>query len=215
MTPYFLHLYCVTVGTFIFLKFYFFWEEMIMKMKKLLFVCSISLIIAGTTACGGSNSTSSASKETVFAFYDKVDLNQTKQDIDATLGVTPEANEMLEGTYDYYDEATGFGVTVLYDGDEAIAKTVIITSAKDLAPFCKTTVKEAQLSEIANDITYDDTVKILGGDGVEFNATEMPFADNKIGKMYRWVNKDGSGIWVTYSVDNTVTGCGFFDKDSY
>ena len=109
---------------------------------------------------------------------------------------------------------SGYGVTVIYDSEgQAIAKTVAYGSNKELAPFCEKAVKESQVDQLTQGMSYDQAKTLLGGDGIEVNATELEFADNAIVKMYRWLNADGSGIQIIFGTDNTITNSMYIDNE--
>lgn len=201
-----------------------------MKVTKIILACLLTATMLFAVGCGAASkdgssaaadgasdsagdTADSANREAVFGMYDKVSLDQTKEQVDAAVGVAPKENSMLDTAFDYYDENTGFGVNVIYnDKDEVIAKTVIYNSHKDIAPFCTKAVTEDQADSIKDGSTYEEVKGLLGGDGVEVCATELEFDDNKVTKMYRWANSEGTGIQVIFGTDGKSNDTTFFDK---
>lgn len=191
-----------------------------MKIKRfpfwtLFMIITLLLTMAGCNADKSANSGSSesASRETVFALYNKVQLSQNKSQIDAVMEGSGKENANFKNSFTYMDKNSEFGVEVLYDEQQqAISKTVIYPSHEDIAPFTVKEVSQSQADKIQKGIDYNKLKKLLGGDGVEVNATEIPFENNKISYMYRWANKDGSCIQVVVLTDGTVGNVLFFEK---
>jgi len=179
----------------------------------------ISLLLAFTVAgCGGSSggsssgSQSSGSKETVFEFYDKVQLDQTKAQIDAELGVTPTESTQMKNIFVYVNEDTGFGVSVMFNENGlATSKTLFYPTAEELAFLTTKAVTQEQADKIADGTSYEEVKTALGGDGIETSATQIPFDDNKISTIRIWVNKDGSMIQAVFGTDGTTNNVMFFD----
>lgn len=191
-----------------------------MKKTKLFSMVIISLLLAFTVAgCGGgssggssSGSQSSGSKETVFEFYNKVQLDQTKAQVDAELGVTPQKSTQMENIYVYVNEDTGFGVSVMYNENGlATSKTLFYPTAEELAFLTTKAVTQEQADKIADGASYEEVKTALGGDGIETSATQIPFDDNKISTIRIWVNKDGSMIQAVFGTDGTTNNVMFFD----
>lgn len=191
-----------------------------MKKTKLFSMVIISLLLAFTVAgCGGgssggssSGSQSSGSKETVFEFYNKVQLDQTKAQVDAELGVTPQKSTQMENIYVYVNEDTGFGVSVMYNENGlATSKTLFYPTAEELAFLTTKAVTQEQADKIADGASYEEVKTALGGDGIETSATQIPFDDNKVSTIRIWVNKDGSMIQAVFGTDGTTNNVMFFD----
>ena len=109
------------------------------------------LVLAG---CSGDSTNSSStagrsnvSRDTVYEFYDKVKLNQTKE----------------------------------------------------------------QAESIPNGATYDEVKNILGGEGTETSATQIPFEDNKVSYIRVWVNQDGTMLQAVFLTDGTTNNVMYFN----
>lgn len=190
-----------------------------MKKRKLFSAAIIGfLVVLMVSGCGGnsggsnSESQSSGSKETVFEFYNKVQLDQTKAQVDAELGVTPQESTQMENIFVYVNEDTGFGVSVMYNENGlATSKTLTYPNVEDLAFLTPKTVTQEQADSIPDGATYDEIKSILGEDGIETSATQIPFDDNKVSYIRIWANKDGSMLQTVFLTDGTTNNVMFFD----
>lgn len=190
-----------------------------MKKIKIFSTVIISLLLVLTVAgCSGnsgqssSGSQSSGSKDTVFEFYDKVQLDQTKAQVDTELGVTPQASTQMENIFVYVNEDTGFGVSVMYNENGlATSKTLFYPNVEDLAFLTPKAVTQEQADSIPDGATYDEIKTILGEDGIETDATQIAFNDNKVSYIRIWANKDGSMLQAVFLTDGTTNNVMFFD----
>lgn len=187
-----------------------------MKIKKLMVFTLLVSILVLAAGCGENNDsaknasqtgkTTAASTSSVFEFYNKVELNKTKDEIDRTLAVTPSVDSHSDNIYEYYDPKTNYGVSVMYDKNNlALSKTVLYGSHSDIAPLCKKSVTQDQANKISTGMTYAQVKEMLGGDGVEVNQTKLSADESKPSLMRRWANKDGSCIQVSFKTDDTVS----------
>jgi hypothetical protein len=146
------------------------------------FVLLFSLVLltgCGQTA-GKKDSTSQSadkaeenisSSENVSDFFNKVQIGQTKAEVDAALGVTP--TSPVEGAFDYVDE-NGNGVTVIFmerslgDGSPkvALSKKLIGTEKYITETPDDQRITEEQAEKIIEGMTYDEVKSILGQDGI-------------------------------------------------
>lgn len=191
-----------------------------MGRKKILLITVISIVLSVlVTGCSSGNSSAatdqtSGSKELVYEFYDKVQLNQTKDQVDTELGVTPTESEQMEGCYGYVNQDSGFGVDVVYDENGlAYSKTLFYPDREDIAFMTTEKVTQEQADSIGNGLTYDEAVNMLGCEGTETSATEIAFDDNKVSYIRAWVNQDGSMLQIVFLTDGTSSGAMFFDQD--
>ena len=202
-----------------------------MNNKKQVIPILIAVLIFTMTGCGeSSNHGASTDKEsssasnssgqpsdslnTIFTLYNKVELEQTKDQVDAKLSITGEENSNAPNTYSYTDPATGYGVSVLYDGSNAvIGKTVIYESHADIAPFCKKSVSKEQADQITEGMTYDQVKEVLGGDGIEICISELEAGSQEHSVIKRWANSDGSCLDVYFGPDGSVNNSYFFDNN--
>ena len=174
------------------------------------------LVLAG---CSGDSTNSSStagrsnvSRDTVYEFYDKVKLNQTKEQVDAELGVTPTESSQLKNSFTYVNEDTSFGVSVLFDENGlATSKTLFYSMTEDLAFLTTKTVTKEQAESIPNGATYDEVKNILGGEGTETSATQIPFEDNKVSYIRVWVNQDGTMLQAVFLTDGTTNNVMYFN----
>lgn len=192
-------------------------------------MCIIAALLF--TACSSKDSSSSRTSEPssassnagvkksdVLAAYQKVNLGMTKEQIDTALGLEAkkETSEYaIKNTYNYVDPNTDFGVSVVYnDKNIAFSKTAMYDSHKDIAPLCKSSVKEDQKSMLSNGMNYKEVIKVLGGEGVEVNATATGSSPTAlIGIIRRWANSDGSGFQISFSNEDKVSDVSYFNHD--
>lgn len=190
-----------------------------MKRKPILLISMLALLLFLGTMMGCSSKSasdpalSSASKEAVFALYNKVQFNQTKAQIDDMLGSAGKVSASYDKCYSYMDKNHEYGVDVVYDDKQkATSKTVIYPTHKDIAPFTSKAVSKAQADKLQKGMTYDEAKSILGGDGVEVSVTEIPYDNNKLSYIYRWANKDGSCIQVVIVTDGTIGNVLYYEE---
>lgn len=191
-----------------------------MNKFKLYFMMGIGIMLAIVLAgCSGgsTNSSSSAgqsnvSRATVYEFYDKVQLDQTKEQVDGELGVMPTESAQMKNSFTYVNDDTSFGVSVLFDENGiATSKTLFYPMTEDLAFLTPKAVTKEQAESIPEGATYDEVKNILGGDGTETSATQIPFEDNKVSYIRVWVNQDGTMLQAVFLTDGTTNNIMFFD----
>ncbi len=118
-----------------------------------------------------------SSSENVSDFFNKVQIGQTKAEVDAALGVTP--TSPVEGAFDYVDE-NGNGVTVIFterslgDGSPkvALSKKLIGTEKYITETPDDQRITEEQAEKIIEGMTYDEVKSILGQDGIVVSEAE-------------------------------------------
>ena len=155
---------------------------------------------------------SSVSKETVFEYYNKVEIGMTKEKVDSALGVSGKSSSQLEGLFLYTNEKTSYGVSVLFDDKNSVmAKTLLYPDREDIAPLCTKKFTQEQSDSIKNGMSYDDVKKLVGEDGIEINQTQIPFDDDKVSKIFVWVNNNDSLLQVTFGTDGKSNSSMFFD----
>jgi len=191
------------------------------KLRTLALITAVVLIAVLTAACSKSIGTtqsttakqSSITKDVIFDFYNKVQIDQTKEQVDAELGVAGSAIAQLKNSYSYTNADTGYGVSViLSDANKVSSKTVIYTERKELAVLFNKTVTQAQSDTIKKGMTYDQIKGILGEDGIEVSTTQIPFNDNKLSSIRIWVNEDGSMIQIVFGTDGTSNDAMFYNS---
>lgn len=145
-----------------------------------LIVLTLICLVGLLTGCGktGVNTGSDTkSEENVSDFYSKVQLGQTKAEVDALLGVTP--TEPVTGAFNYVDE-NGNGVTIIFmerifgDGSPKVALSKRMVGVEKF--FASTPddqrITDEQAAKITEGMTYDEVKSILGQEGIEVSATE-------------------------------------------
>jgi hypothetical protein len=190
-----------------------------MNKLKVSLIIGIGVLLAVVLAgCGGSTSSgstagqSNVSRDTVYEFYDKVQLDQTKEQVDAELGVIPTESTQLKNSFTYVNDDTSFGVSVLFDENGmATSKTLFYSMTEELAFLTTKAVTEEQAESIPDGATYDEVKNILGGEGTETSATQIPFEDNKVSYIRVWVNQDGTMLQAVFLTDGTTNNVMFFD----
>jgi len=187
-----------------------------LKLKSLTIILAtllIGVVISGCAGTTDSGNQSKLSEDTVFEFYDKVQLDQTKDQVDAELGVAPTESTQMAKLFAYTNEETGFGVSVLInENGQAISKTLIYPVRGDLAFMTSQAVTQEQADQITKGMTYDAVKSLLGGEGIEVSSTQIPFDDNKVSTIRIWVNQDGSMIQVVFGTDGTASDAIFFNQ---
>ncbi|HEY5555524.1 hypothetical protein [Acetobacterium sp.] len=182
-----------------------------------LMVTMVSLLVLISGCSGNTGSTDQTnqtklSKETVFDFYNKVQLDQTKDQVDAELGVVPTESSQLKNSFTYTDENTGFGVSVLFnENNQAASKTLFYPVREELAFLTSKPVTQEQADKITDGLTYDQVKSLLGGEGIEVSTTQIPFDNNKLSSIRIWVNSDGSMIQTVFGTDGMTNNTMFFN----
>lgn len=115
--------------------------------------------------------------ENVSDFFNKVQIGQTKAEVDAALGVTP--TSPVEGAFDYLDENSN-GVTVIFmerslgDGSPKVALSKKLIGAEKYITETPDDqrITEEQADKIIEGMTYDEVKTILGQPGIVVSEAE-------------------------------------------
>lgn len=192
------------------------------KLRTLALIMAVVLIAVLTAACSKNTGTtqsttakqsSSISKDVIFDFYNKVQIDQTKEQADAEIGIAGKESTQLKNSYSYTSEDTGYGVSVIFsDANKATSKTLFYSDRKELAGLFNKTVTQAQSDTIKKGMTYEQIKSILGEDGIEVSTTQISFDNNKLSSICIWVNEDGSMIQIVFGTDGTSNDAMFFDS---
>ncbi len=136
-----------------------------------------------------------------YNFYHQVAINQTKADVNNTLGVEPVID--ADGTYTYTDPSNGYSVNVVYSASDLVTMKVLIPPSGDSEWFdlSPANVSESQVPSILEGMTYQEVKNILGTDGLEMGAMVYPGYTDKFLYMLIWLNPDLSSITVTFDSD--------------
>ena len=171
------------------------------------------LVGCGSNTNNGSTAgQSNVSRDTVYEFYDKVQFDQTKEQVDAELGVTATESSQMENSFTYVNEDTSFGVSVLYDENRLVtSKTLFYSTTEELAFLTTKAVTKEQAESIPEGATYDEVKNILGGEGTETSVTQIPFEDNKLSYIRVWINQDGTMLQIVFLTDGTIGNVKFFN----
>ena len=117
----------------------------------------------------------------VYDFYNKVELGQTKEEVDATLGV--DAEELTSDILSYENDK-GYGVTIglstmLSSTDTNEVFTKMLSGSKwteyqlQDAFRKENAISDDQAASITEGMTYDEVKAILGSEGVEISLSKQ------------------------------------------
>lgn len=169
-----------------------------LKKRKILFLFSMILILGLAvmlSGCNGSGTKNEAVNKPDY-FYSQIELGMAKDQVETTLGVTPEE---IDDTYVYTDEQTGFGVQISYDAsDLVISKILYHENDSEVMGLSDASVTEDQLPSITEGMTYDEVKQILGTEGTEMIQMSNPVDPNNPIVMMIWFNDDQTGFYVTF-----------------
>lgn len=157
----------------------------------LLAVCVAILV----TGCGKTTANSGSAKQAdvnVSDFYSKVQIGQTKDEVDALLAVEP--STPMDKVYQYLDD-NGNGVTLgimawpYKEGNPVIvfSKRMIGTEKMLAAIPDDERISDEQAEKITQGMTYDEVKSILGQDGIEVSMTDH--GDGSIETERYWIKK--------------------------
>jgi hypothetical protein len=158
----------------------------------------------GSSSSGGDTSSTTQSAGDPYALYNKVQGGQTKEQVDAALGVKSE--ELTTDNYIYTD-ADGYGVAVgfsdiMSETNTPVVITKMIYGTKSAwymnSIGRKNEITDEQAAKITEGMTYDQVKSILGSDGIE-NSTSYSY-DGSLNITRLWL-KDGiiSGLGLIFN----------------
>ncbi|MDK2903933.1 MAG: hypothetical protein PWP16_6 [Eubacteriaceae bacterium] len=132
------------------------------------------------------------SNDPIYNFYNLVELNQTKEELDEILGIVPEIDDA--GMYNYIDPETGYGVFVSFDtGDAVILKSLYIPQGgQALIDLSNASVTADMVAQVTEGISFDEAVDILGSGAVELVCSKNATDENNPFYAMAWLNNDGS-----------------------
>jgi|ADurb_H2B_03_Slu_FD_contig_123_15672_length_4854_multi_5_in_2_out_2_3 hypothetical protein len=145
----------------------------------------------------------------IFDFYNKVQMDLSKTDIESILGNVSEVDE--DGLHTYIDCDTGYGVSIRYNARGQVTLKGIATpeGCEKLISVCHANVTSSQLDNISRGMTYDWVTVLLGGEGVEVVCAANPLDHEKPLYGMAWINADGTAITVQFDGQN---GCVYAAK---
>lgn len=137
----------------------------------------------------------------IFNFYNKVQINQKKAEVEKNLGVAPVVD--TDGSSIYTDPSTGYAVNVYYSAGDLVSVKAVISApgGGELIALSNAKVTEAQAGSILEGMTYDEVKAILGGEGLPIAEMAYPGVKDKKAYGLSWINADGSMILVTFDGD--------------
>jgi hypothetical protein len=137
-----------------------------------------------------------ANKQLIFDFYNKVQMDQARKDIEKTLAVTSEIDE--DGLHTYIDLNTGYGVFIHYNvyGKVTLKGIASPDGGNELIALSNVTVSKDQLANIKKGMTYEWLRFLLGGEGIEVVCAANPLDKEKPLCGMAWINPDGTAITV-------------------
>ncbi|MDD3306434.1 MAG: hypothetical protein PHO29_04960 [Acetobacterium sp.] len=158
----------------------------------------------GSSEAGGGNETtdSTAALDKIYAFYDKVQLGQTKAEVDTALGVT--AKEPMTDVFQYTDK-NGNGVMIGLSSvfsQDGTTKVVFNKSVEGLQAYLITLpddqrVTNEQAQSVTEGMTYEEIKAKLGGDGYELSSAQGFEGKAEIDRV--WMKDGISMITVKFS----------------
>ncbi len=134
----------------------------------------------------------------IYRFYNQVELNDKKKDVEDALGVQAELDG--DDLYNYLDPATAYGVFISYDTDERVKTKGLYMpeGPKKLIYLSGARVREEELQSINKGMIYDEVISILGPGAVEIIATKNINDPNNHYYAIGWINEDGSLLLVYF-----------------
>lgn len=132
----------------------------------------------------------------IYNFYNKVQMSQTKTEVDAALAVISEVDE--DGLHTYIEANTGYGVFIHYNvyGRVTLKGIVAPEDGNELIVLSNATVSKDQLAAIKKGMTYEWLRFLLGGEGIEVVCAANPLDQEKPLYGMAWINTDGTAITV-------------------
>jgi hypothetical protein len=133
-----------------------------------------------------------------YQFYNKVAINQTKDEVASALGVEPVMD--TDNSYTYNDPVTGYGVNVIYSAGGLVTTKIFMApvGGGEWIKLSTAIVSESQVSSIVEGMTYEEVKNILGGDGLELGAMIYPGSKDAVIYTLIWINPDFSSISVAF-----------------
>lgn len=137
-----------------------------------------------------------ADEQLIFDFYNKVQMDQVRKDVEDALAVTSEVDE--DGLHTYIDRDTGYGVFIHYNvyGKVTLKGIATPNSESELIALSNVTVSKDQLANIKKGMTYEWLRFLLGGEGIEVVCAANPLDQEKPLCGMAWINPDGTAITV-------------------
>ncbi|MBC3796977.1 hypothetical protein [Acetobacterium tundrae] len=170
------------------------------------------VVFLGYSSVSSLSNQGTISKETVFDFYNKVQFDQTKDQVDTELGILPTESAQLKNAFNYNEEDTGYGVSIILNENGLVtSKTLIYPTSKDIAFLTTKAVTQEQADKITDGMSYNEVKNLLGSEGTEINGTQIPFEDNKVSYIRVWINDDESMIRVVFGTDGTENNVMFYE----
>ena len=136
-----------------------------------------------------------------YDFYHQVAINQTKAEVNNTLGVEPVVD--ADGSYTYTDPSTGYSVNVVYSDSDLVTMKVLIppTEGDEWIKLSRANVSESQVPSIVEGMTYEEVKNILGSEGLELGTMIYPESNDQVLYLLIWMNPDLSSITVAFDGD--------------
>lgn len=135
-------------------------------------------------------------EENAYRFYNLIQVGQTRSEVEAALGVTPEESN---GEFTYVNEDTGFGVTITYDASNKVTSKAIYNADEDkVLRYNESEVSIHQKDSITQGMTYEEVTKILGSEGLEIGTIENPLDKTTPIYVMIWINEDKTGYFISF-----------------
>lgn len=167
-------------------------NKLMRPLLAVIFFLGLVVMFSGCT----NTATKNESSNDPYNFYNKVQVNQLKSEVDTALGVAPKEKD---GAFIYTDKNTDFGVTINYDTSDRVSlKTLYNADESKMMALSNSKVTEDQLASITEGMTYEEVKAILGGDGKELLSRANPLDKNNPINVMIWFNDDETGFYVTF-----------------
>ena len=144
---------------------------------------------AGTTVI---NPATAAAAQQALSFYQAVTLDQPRAQLEMMLAVSGEVT--ADGRVAYRDPATGYGVLISYDQDEAVFAKWLLprVPAPELAALNPAVVTDKQAYRMAAGMPFYEVQQVMGSDGIEISLSKpVPDSGTQVTGL-GWFNPDGS-----------------------
>lgn len=177
-------------------------------MKKNAFILILSMLLLMLTSClpseyenvadtPDSNLPAPESAEELYSMYNAVERGMTAAELEAKLGSgEPVYDEFGRIKYlNYFNDKKSAGVTVIYDGDVVLTKTLYFNTKRNLVPFSGR-FDESKIPLIKNDMTVSAAKEVMGSMPLEISCNFLPDGPLSTKKIYCWYNEDASSFMI-------------------
>ncbi|WP_414733980.1 hypothetical protein [Acetobacterium carbinolicum] len=138
------------------------------------------------------NPETTAAAQKVLKFYQAVNLDMPRSQLESLLGVTGEVQS--DGRVAYQDPQSDYGVLIKYGEDDMVFAKQLLFSEKSpelvaLNPFL---VTDKQAYRMAAGMPFYEVQDVMGSDGIEISLSKPETGTTKQVIGLGWFNSDGS-----------------------